>query len=93
MRTRALISNRTSTQNDHDSITSAAAATRVLRGGWMIGAIVPTPEPGEPRVAAGDLGFLLVVALWVAGLAWLGFMFTRRFWVSRRDSRTDVAQS
>ena len=59
----------------------------------MIGAIAPTPEPGEPRVAGGDLGFLLVVALWVTALAWLGFVLTRRFWVSRRGSRTDVAQS
>ena len=50
----------------------------------MIAAIAPAPEAGESRVTAGDLGFLLVVALWVAGLAWLAFALTRRFWVSRR---------
>jgi apolipoprotein N-acyltransferase len=52
----------------------------------MIAAIAPTPEVGESRVAAGDLVFLLVVALWVAGLAWLGFFLARRFWVSRDES-------
>jgi hypothetical protein len=49
----------------------------------VIAAIAPAPEVGESRVTAGDLGFLLVVALWVAGLAWLAFALTRRFWVSR----------
>ena len=38
----------------------------------MVAAVAPTPEAGESRVVMGDLGFLLVVALWVAGLAWLG---------------------
>lgn len=61
----------------------AAVAAVVLA---MIAAIAPTPEAGESRVAAGDLVFLLAVALWVAGLAWLGFFLTRRFWVSRRGS-------
>ena len=61
----------------------AAVAAVVLA---MIAAIAPTPEAGESRVAAGDLVFLLVVALWVAGLAWLGFFLARRFWMSRRGS-------
>ena len=59
---------------------AAAAAVAVA----MVAAIAPEPEAGESRVAAGDVVFLLVVALWVAGLAWLGFFLARRFWV-RRD--------
>lgn len=54
----------------------------------MIAAIAPSAEPGEPRVAVGDLGFLLVVALWVTALAWLGYFLARRFWVSRRERPT-----
>lgn len=54
----------------------------------MIAAIAPTPEAGESRVAMGDLVFLLVVALWVAGLAWLGFFVARRFWVDRHRFTT-----
>ena len=61
----------------------AALAAVVLA---MISAIAPTPEAGESRVAAGDLVFLLVVARWVAGLAWLGFFLARRLWTSRRGS-------
>jgi hypothetical protein len=34
-------------------------------------AIVPAPEGGEPRVAADDLLFLLVVALIAVALGWL----------------------
>ena len=49
----------------------------------MLAAIVPTPEAGQPRLATEDLLFLLLVALWVTGLAWLGFAVTRRFWVDR----------
>lgn len=58
-----------------------AAMAAVLMA--MVAAIAPAPEAGEPRVAAGDLGFLLVVAAWVTGLAWAGFALTRRFGVSR----------
>lgn len=54
----------------------------------VIAAVAPAPEAGDSRVDAGDLGFLLVVALWVAGLAWLAFALTRRFGVSR-GSTTD----
>ena len=61
-----------------------AAVAAVLLA--MIAAIAPTPEEGEPRVAAGDLVFLLVVALWVTGLAWSAFVLVRRYWVRRRDS-------
>lgn len=52
----------------------------------MVAAIAPTPEAGEPRVALGDLVFLLVVVVWVAGLAWSGFSLARRFWVGRHGS-------
>lgn len=51
----------------------------------MVAAVAPQPEAGEPRVAAADLVFLLVVGLWVAGLAWLGFHLARRFWMRRRE--------
>ena len=61
-----------------------AAVAAVLLA--MFAAIAPTPEEGEPRVAAGDLVFLLVVALWVTGLAWSAFVLVRRYWVRRRDS-------
>ncbi len=61
---------------------AAAAAVVVV----LVSAIAPEPEPGQSRLAAGDLGFLLVVALWVAGLAWLGCFLTRRFWL--RDGRS-----
>lgn len=46
---------------------------------FLVAAIAPTPEEGEARVAAEDLVFLLVVALLVAGLAWLGAWLARRF--------------
>jgi hypothetical protein len=39
---------------------------------FLLAAIVPEPEEGESRVDAGDLAFLLVVALLVAGLTWSG---------------------
>jgi hypothetical protein len=65
------------------------AATAYLSRPWWWGAIlaialafaaaiVPEPEEGESRVAGGDLVFLAIVALFVAGLTWLGA------WVSRR---------
>lgn len=54
----------------------------------LVGAIAPTPEAGESRVAAEDLVFLLVVALWVTLLAWLGFFGASRFWVDRGRSTT-----
>ncbi|HET6654440.1 MAG TPA: hypothetical protein VFH10_17515 [Nocardioides sp.] len=64
-----------------------AAAASVVTA--LVAAIAPTPEAGESRVAAGDLVFLLVVALWVAGLAWLGFFLCRRLWGSRGGSTAD----
>lgn len=45
---------------------------------FLVAAIAPEPEEGESRVAAGDLVFLLVVALLVAGLTWLGARAGRR---------------
>jgi hypothetical protein len=44
----------------------------------MISAIAPTPEPGEARLVAGDIPFLLIVAAVVSGLVWLGSFLTRR---------------
>ncbi len=41
-------------------------------------AIAPEPEEGESRLVAGDLVFLLIVALFVAALTWLGAWATRR---------------
>jgi hypothetical protein len=49
---------------------------------FLVAAIAPEPEEGESRLAAGDLVFLLVVALIVAGLTWLGA------WVARRLRRS-----
>jgi hypothetical protein len=49
---------------------------------FLLAAIAPEPEEGEARVSGGDLGFLLIVSLFVAGLAWLGF------WAGRRWLRT-----
>lgn len=34
--------------------------------------VAPQPEPGESRLAAGDLGFVLVVLAVVVLLVWLG---------------------
>jgi hypothetical protein len=39
---------------------------------FLVAAIAPTPEEGESRLVLGDLVFLLVVALIVAGLTWVG---------------------
>ena len=66
------------------------AVTTYLRRPWWVGALVaivlfavaaiaPEPEEGEARVAAGDVGFLAVVALIVAGLTWFGAWLARRF--------------
>jgi hypothetical protein len=57
-----------------------AAATAVVL--FWIAAIAPAPEEGESRLVAGDVVFLLVVSLVVAGLAWLGTWAVRRW--SRR---------
>jgi hypothetical protein len=70
------------------------AATALLARPWWWGALVaivlafvaaiaPEPEEGESRLVAGDLVFLLVVALVVAGLVWLGAWSTRRLRGSR----------
>ena len=45
----------------------------------LVAAIASEREEGESRLAAGDLVFLLIVALIVAGLAWLGARLTDRF--------------
>jgi hypothetical protein len=70
------------------------AATALLARPWWWGALVaiglafvaaiaPEPEEGESRFVAGDLVFLLVVALVVAGLVWLGAWSARRLRGSR----------
>jgi hypothetical protein len=45
---------------------------------FLVAALVPEPEEGESRLAAGDLAFLLLVALVVAALTWLGAWTARR---------------
>ena len=45
----------------------------------LVAAIAPEPEAGESRLVAGDLIFLLVVALIATGLAWLGARLAGRF--------------
>jgi hypothetical protein len=45
----------------------------------FVAAIAPKPEEGEARLVAGDLVFLLFVALIAAGLAWLGARLAGRF--------------
>jgi hypothetical protein len=57
----------------------------------MVAMIAPQPEPGESRVAVGDLPFLLVVALLVVGLVWLAYYLARRLWVRRREPRRAAA--
>jgi hypothetical protein len=44
----------------------------------FVAAIAPEPEEGESRLVAGDLVFLLIVALFVAGLTWVGAWIARR---------------
>lgn len=51
---------------------------------FLLAAIVPEPEAGEPRVAAGDIGFLVVVGLLVSGLVWAGWAAHRRLARRRR---------
>ena len=70
-------------------IALGVAATYLRRPWWLaalvaiavflIAALAPEPEEGESRLAVGDLGFLAVVALIVAGLTWLGAWSARRF--------------
>jgi hypothetical protein len=45
----------------------------------LVAALAPEPEAGQSRLVAGDLVFLLIVALIAAGLAWLGAWLTGRF--------------
>lgn len=44
----------------------------------MVATIAPTPEPGEARLVAGDIPFLVIVAAVVSGLVWLASFLTRR---------------
>jgi 4-hydroxybenzoate polyprenyltransferase len=48
---------------------------------FLLAAIAPSPEAGESRVAAGDIGFLVVVAAFIVGIAAAGA------WVGRRLTR------
>ena len=69
-------------------IALGAAATYLRRPWWLaallavavfvVAALAPEPEEGEARVAMGDVGFLVVVALIVAGLTWFGAWLARR---------------
>jgi hypothetical protein len=53
----------------------AALATVVILISF---AILPPPEEGEPRVEAGDILFLLIVALFAVVLVWAGAFLGRR---------------
>jgi uncharacterized membrane protein YkvI len=74
-------------------LAAGALATLLSRPWWwgailaiavfLIAALVPEPEEGESRLVAGDLVFLLVVALVIAGLTWLGAWATRRVRAAR----------
>lgn len=46
-------------------------------------AILPPPEEGESRVVAGDILFLLIVALIAVALVWVGAFFGRRLQARR----------
>jgi len=54
---------------------------------FLVAAIAPEPEAGEPRVAGDDVVFLAVVAVIVAGLSWLGSWLGRRLSPSPPDQR------
>ena len=62
----------------------AAALAVVLT---LTAMIAPQPEPGEPRLAVGDLPFVLVVALWVTGLVWLSYFLAHKFLARRQTPR------
>jgi uncharacterized membrane protein YkvI len=47
-------------------------------------AILPEPEEGESRVVAGDIVFLLFVALVAVALVWVGGVLGRRLAAGRR---------
>lgn len=55
-------------------VVAALAAVVLL----FLFAILPEPEEGEPRVAAGDIVFLLLVALIAVALVWVGGLLGRR---------------
>ena len=40
--------------------------------------VAPEPEAGEPRLAAGDIGFVVVVLAFVVALVWVGNFVARR---------------
>ena len=69
---------------------SAALVAVVL---VMIATIAPTPEAGQPRVAAGDVVFLLVVALWVTAVAWAAWYLARRLLAIRRGRAAAGAET
>jgi hypothetical protein len=46
---------------------------------FLVAAVAPEPEEGESRVAVGDIAFLVVVAVIVGALAWLGAWAVRRY--------------
>ena len=54
----------------------AAVAAAVIA---LVAMVAPEPEPGEPRLAAGDIGFVVVVLAFVVALVWVGNLLGRRF--------------
>ena len=60
----------------------AAAAITI----FLVAALAPSPEEGEPRVSLGDLGFLIIVAIIVALLVWIGSWLTGR--IRRKSAST-----
>jgi hypothetical protein len=58
----------------------AALAAVVL---LVVFAIAPEPEEGEARVDAGDIGFLVGVAVVAVALVWLGALLGRRLALRR----------
>jgi apolipoprotein N-acyltransferase len=53
----------------------------------LVFAIAPAPEEGEPRVAAGDVLFLVGVSAIAVGLVWLGALLGRRLRARRVSAR------